>query len=485
MPKPVARLITVLIVAAAAVYGVDRWRSSKVSPFRLWDFSAGTDFRSMNRQATREAKRAYGCAALEAPGVGKGCSLETSGIRGSVHLLLDSADRAIVIQFRSGDTTRTMREELRKAAAQWSTIVPGRTLNYPVAGARDFQATHFATADGHWSATIAFAEGVPGDVVTLRDDRALARMHANAPLSRLAHEKLRYVNPMTEEERATLTERVMQAGRPSQADALREGAALARGARKIPACGPARTDVVASSGERAYQGPLSNESMSRAVSLAFPGAALSLDAGAYFVNPDGRAEYVLMSKTIVKQEEGLAIFGISFLRRIEGVEARLDAAEPNAAECRALAQLVVARLDQRGEVIAATALPVAGDAITSQIVDIGIVHDTFDPRKELIEVRSTSIYSTTGWNGFIQWEEWMPLVAQPRVEARAPVMVGVRRGGLTMGGQVHIDTDNLSVSEISFEIGVIAEETKAAFVRKITLPRDGGYINGWALLLLL
>lgn len=484
MPSSVQRYVAVTMVVAAAAYALGRWRSSDVAPFRLWDFRAGTDFRSMNEQASREAGRGYSCAPLADSAAGRGCTLETAGIRGSVHLLLDPAERAIVIQFRSADSTRTMREELRKAAAQWATIVRPRTLAYPVADTGEFTATHFATADGAWSATIEFDERGADDVVTLRDERALARMHAAAPLSLLAHETLRYVNPMTDEQRSALTERVTQAGRPSPADAIREGAALALAAERLPTCVAASVDPDASPGVRGYEGPLSNEKMSRAASLAFPGSSLRLDAGAYFVNPDGRAESVMMSRTIMKKEdEGLAIFGITFLGRLERLDHLTEPAGAKVPECRALAQVIIVRLDDRGEVVGATAVPVVEGAIGSEISDIRIAHDVFDPRKESIEVRSRAGYAAAGWYGAIQWEEWMPLEAQPRVRARGPAMLSVQRGGLTMGGQVNIDLENSSVAEVRFDVTGIVEETSAVFTRTIIVPRNGGYIDGWTLLL--
>jgi hypothetical protein len=468
------------LVIAGAVFGVRSYRRAQMSPFPLWDFRAGTDFKSMDDQASRESKRRYTCASLGIAGAGKLCRLETSGIRGTVLLVLDSLQRAIVIQFRSADGSRTMREEMRKAAAAWSTAVPAgrRRHDDQTANGSPSMATHWLTADGRWSATIGFSAADTLDVVTLRDEGALARIYANAPTVAFAHESEGLVNPLSEAQRQALMARALEIARSSSAANAQQGVRLADDSRRLPECQPAQPDVIVGTGEPAYSGPLSSATMSRAVTLAYPGARLELNGGTYFIDANGRAELARVSQTIVDRESGIAAFGLSFVRRASVASDQIDAT--GVSTCRAPAQLIVARLDARGNVAAASVIRVAGDATASEIVDIGFLDDLTGSDRRAINVRSSAVYATSRWTGFVHWEE-LASVDSLRVYERSPVSVGKRETGIgSLGGQVRVE--NITAESLELMIYGLVEGANTTYVRPIVLPHNGGYVNGWSLL---
>lgn len=477
MSRSALFVITGLLIAGA-MFGVGRYQRAQVSPFPLWDFRAGSDFKPMDDQASQESKRRYSCNSLAIDGAGKLCTLTTSGIRGTVLVALDSLQRAIVIQFRSTDGTRTMREEMRKAAAAWSAVVPGRRLEGESENGSQFDATHWLSADGRWSATIQFSIADTLDIVTLRDERALARIYARAPTVAFVHETEGLLNPLTAEQRQTFMTRALELARASSAANTREGTRLSQASRGLPECHPAQPDAIIGTGEPRYEGPLDAAVMSRAVGLAYPGARLELGDGTYFVNADGRAELARLSQTIVDRDAGIAVFALSFVRRARVVNDQIDAG--NVPECRALAQLIVARLDARGYVTGASPIAVAGDATASEVLDLRFYHDVERSDARAIHVRSSSVYATSTWSGFVDWEEVVS-VDSLRVYGRAPVAVGKREAGKgSLGGQVQVE--NATTESLELVIYGIVEEAKATFVAPVVVPRDGGYINGWSLL---
>jgi hypothetical protein len=473
-------LVAAVLLGLAAPFGYRAYRRAQLSPFRLWDFQAGSDFQAMDEQANREAKRRYRCTPLRIEQLARHCTLETAGIRGSVALVVDSSDRAVVIQFRSSDGSRTMREEMRKVAAGWSAIVPGKGLEYTAANGVPFAGTHWVSSNGRWTATIQFSSSDTLDIVTLRDERALARIHAGNPMGVFALDARELLNPLTTEQHLELMTRARALARTVAAERAREGERLAQAAARLPQCEPGAPDPIAPGQPADDEGPLPRAAMARAVALALPGSRIELHRGAegFFINPDGRVESIRISRSMLDREAGVAAFGLNFTGRGRTASDQIEAGgEPT---CRALAQLIVARIDGRGEVAAAHAVPVAGDAIASHILDIGSYHDDVRPGAMALVVRSTSAYGTGQWSGFVDWEE-VASSDSLGVYLRAPASAGRRaHGAAAFAGPVEIE--NATDADIELMITGVDEGTRAVMQRPVVLPRSGSSYSGWTLL---
>jgi hypothetical protein len=481
------RLFLVGVLAVGIAGGVLAYRRTQLSPFEFRDFRAGATFSSLDGRALRETGGSYSCAPVEQPGAGSVCKLVMTRASGTMSLLVDSSRRAIVVRFETPDVGLNMQRELRNVADRWRNVSIDRRLGYPASDGLQFEAMHWLTRDGRWSATIQTRRDVdPLIAFTIRDEEALSRLVSRSPLARLHYDSERLINPLTSQERFHLASRAMREGGVSPSGAAegdtaapaiqseevaREALRLAENSRSLPECRATAADTVGKS-PASYRAAISDSAMTNAVEFGFPGSRLELKSGPYFILPNGRPELVQLTETLVDPTRRVAVFGVTFLRRMEQIGASGDPS------CRAPARLIVARLAEGGVVDDAAAVVLSPDAISSRIRDIQWKRD--ESGRQLVKVTLVSRYATSQWLGEIDWEEMVS--AEDRLShGRTPVRAARKDvRGTERRGDVRTTPDSANTLRVVVQ-GV--EDGSRPYEQKLLLPRDGGYVSGWKLLL--
>lgn len=141
-------------------------------------------FEAIEKSALRQTKRHFTCHDVVADA--RLFELRVTGIEGLVRVLVDSRDRAAVVEFLPDSASPVMREEGRRVAAEWSLVRAG-TADTPGSPDATATTTRWRSEDGHWAASMRYdRQASTPAIVHLSDERALERIFESAPLASLA-----------------------------------------------------------------------------------------------------------------------------------------------------------------------------------------------------------------------------------------------------------------------------------------------------------
>ena len=473
-------IVAALAVFAVAATGAHRtWKRQTQSPFPVWDYKPGREFKSINDQAVREAESPFTCQALMGPT--QLCTLRSRGISGLTRILVDSGGRAVVIQFLPDSETSVMRDEARRMAAEWNLVRPAANWE-PDKERGERSVAHWSTADGRWSATMRFGRfPATPTLLSVVDERRLARVVADDPVLFLRLASLSMLDRATREEYDAAVQKIFR---------MREDSAVARGVRgagwaseaaALPSCEPEYADIVEPAeppyDARTQLGESRAAVVERAFAAAYPGWRLQFGAKVYAVDPTGQAEEVRIAEPDDAMDGVTSVFPLHFPRRAAAAD-RAATDFDVVGDCRAPATLLLARRNAKGALVDVLRILVDEEAFVTQLAAADFV-PTLPGQPLAVALRYTAAYGSEEWTGSVDWNAVVE-VDSLRVTQRVPTVAAKKtmRGAETALMLVPTDTVRAGLRLT----GVAASEREPLPVF-IVLPRGPhGPYSGWMLL---
>ena len=411
-----AAAVGLLLLAVGGWKGYHYYEASRLSPFAMWDSRVGAPFATYEKEASTELHERFHCRPLE--GGVRLCEITTTGVAGLMRLALDESGRAMILQWRVADSSERMIEEAHKMAALWTTV-PSTHSQHPTGDGRTF--TRWVSTDQNWSASMAdfTSSTVPGQI-ELVDERRLTRaLDASAPaLLQLAQRGL--LDPEAVDAAVARNESAIAA---ATATLGAPGRALAAAAAAVPACGFTPGDSILAGNEvRSAFGDSASALLERAVAVSYPGLHLRLERRPYLVDASGAAEEVRILEP-AERDDAFA-FAISFPRRVKAVQQRLLAFGDSTGQCRASAEVIVARRDSAsGQLVEVRRTDADADALATEITLLELSNSDLEPA--VLVVKYAATYGTRSWVGEVDWDA--VIAAAPgtvRISRRLPNAVG-------------------------------------------------------------
>lgn len=450
-------IVLILIVGCSS-------ERERPSPFELWTLHAGDSLATVVERVRRLGKGELACAPIV--GSTRYCSARSPGAPlsatpGSLHVLVDSASRITLIQFRRTDyvppALRALMAgewtaEVRALRAKWEAL-PGVSTAENVLPSYRMQ--RWLTRDSGWSADIRYdSRASIAQSITLGDERALRALREYSPLADYVLSQRGLIGEATDIPPILLS-----------ALASREGPGMSLGspsAVNVPECEleladvviPARPNSPQGSDARSMIGQQSSAVAEAAVPVAYPGWRLVFGQHVYLVNPAGTAEQVNLR---IKQDyhamglrEGEDVFAIAIQRprRAEAARRRLEALDP-AAHCSSRVDVVFVRRAAEGTIAESVRIPIDEEAPLSEVAAMDFV-PTMEGRSSLV-VSYVAGYGTDAWSGDLEWRAQITS-DPPRVIGRIPVSYRKQRRDETAGGKgimlTRLTGDTLAVTTL-------------------------------------
>ena len=459
-PIRLAVIAAVLLIAGWKVHGhIERGRRS---PFALWDFRAGMPFGEIEAAALEQTKQRFTCR-VPVPR-SRLCELHVTGIPGRVRVLVDSLDRAAVVQFYPDSTSPVMREEGRKIAARWSLVRTGaaETPDAPGAGTT----TRWSSIDGKWYSMMRYAaKATTPSVVHLADVAALKSILNSAPFAQLVLGLNDLVDSHSgdpQDLQSALAAAMY--GSPNES-LLPPGATDA----SLPLCNAA-PDMILEGGDMVRQslGALNTALLELAIPRAYPGSRAVVGDAIWIVDSTGKAERAEIRLGDVQSWDDVVVFALSFPGRVKEASVRLEEG-PSDRFCRAAAEVLFARRGDDGALAEAHRVVVDEEAIVSDITTLTFAAPELTGEPPRIQVRHVGVYATDRWRGSVHWQtsiEGDP----PRPARRAPLTFGhrLRSGTETSEGTLVLT----SRSPERVELSTLEQHDWGFSTRRIVVPMD-------------
>ncbi len=467
LPAPLTPL-RLAIVAAVLLAGGWKARSyierGRMSPFALWDFRAGMSFGEIEAAALEQTRQRFTCR-VPVPG-SRLCELHVTGIPGRVRVLVDSLDRAAVVQFYPDSASPVMREEGRKIAARWSLVRTGaaETPDSPGAGTT----TRWSSIDGKWFSMMQYApDATTPSVVHLADVAALKSIFASAPFAQL----VLGLNQLVETEdtdgprdlHAALAATMY--GRPTEATMV----PVAGDVSSVPTCSAA-PDMILEGGDMVQQslGASATALLEAAIARAYPGSRAVVGDALWIVDPTGKAERAEVQLGQVESLQDVVLFALSFPGRVREASTRL---EEGRAErfCRAASEVVLARRGDDGALAEAHRIVADEEAIVSDITTLSFGSPELTGEPPQIRLRHVGVYATDRWRGSVHWETIID-GDPPRAARRVPLTFGHRvRSGTESSEGTLVLTHR---SRTSIELSTLEQHGWGFSTRRLSVPVD-------------
>ena len=473
-------IVAAFVVLGVAATGAHRtWKRQTQSPFPVWDYKPGREFRSINDQAVREAQTPFTCAALM--GATQLCTLRSTGISGLTRILVDSGGRAVVIQFLPDSETSVMRDEARRMAAEWNLVRPA--VNWepdPRHGERSV--AHWETVDGRWSATMRFGRfPASPTLLSVVDERRLREVVADDPVLYLRLASLNMLDRASRAEYDAAVEKIFRVRASGAAAAGARGAGWASTAAALPTCAPEHADVLEAAeapyDARTQLGESRAALLERAFAAAYPGWRLQFGTKVYAVDPAGQAEEVAIGEPDDAIDGVTSVFPLHFPRR----SAAADRAAMDfdvVGDCRAPATLLLARRNGKGALVDVLRIGVDEEALVTHVASADFVPSLpGDPLA--LALRYTASYGSEEWVGSVEWGALVE-VDSLRVTRRIPSGAAKKTMRGVETALMLVPSDTASVGLHLTAVAASAGDPLPVF---IVLPRGPhGPFSGWMLL---
>jgi hypothetical protein len=416
MNRSFGALLGILVLVIGGWVTYRRYESNQLSPFRMWDNRAGATFFFFDSEAYHDTGKRFRCRSVE--GEVQLCEIET-GVAGRMRLALDNSGRAMIVQWQVADSSLRMVEEARKMAAEWSLVESRHSQRKGVNGT---SRTRWLTVDSAWSASMSddFSNTANPRSIEIVDERRLRRVEDGSAPALLRLAQTGYIDADELDAAVTRAPDAMAAA----ASALgARGRALAVAAASLPHCDFQPGDsVVAGNDLRSEYGIDNAKLLEQAMAQAYPGMRLLLGHHAYLVNAAGAAEEI---RVLAPTTDGDAFaFAVNFPKRAEAVDRRLVTFGDTTGQCRASAEIIVARRDSAtGQVMDVRRGDADEDAMASQVRTLDFARD--EDASPLLVVKYTATYGTATWIGEVDWDAVVaPVGGAPRVTRRLPNALG-------------------------------------------------------------
>lgn len=187
------------------------------------------------------------------------------------------------------------------------------------------------------------------------------------------------------------------------------------------------------------------------------------------------AELVRVSAALVDTAARVAAFGITYPRRVQ----RLS--DKSAPTCRALAQLLILKLGADRDILDARVMFVSPDAVASEIVDLGWYHRDHPTLDQVIKVRSRAFYGSPTWFAEIDWEEVVEPESLAHIAAAPVTAAKAEFGGRAVAGQ--FTQPEVSEDAVQLTLAGMLQPGNTPFSHTFSVPRSGGVLSGWSILL--
>jgi hypothetical protein len=414
-------IITALAVFGVAATGAHRaYRRATQSPFPVWDYKPGREFASINEQAVREAKTPFTCDTLG--GGARLCTLQSTGIAGLTRIVVDSAGRAVVIQFLPDSETAVMRDEARRMAAEWNLVRPATMLEADLSSG-ERSVAYWATVDGHWSATMRHGRfPATPTLVSVTDGRRLARMVENDPVLYLRLATLSMLDRATREDYQEAVRKIFAQRAARVIASGARGSAWATEAAALPLCEREYADAIEGAGApydaRTNLGETRAAILERAFAAAYPGWRLQFGAKVYAVDPAGQGEEVEVGEPDDAADGVTTVFPLYFPRRAGTAERAALDFDP-VGDCRAPATLLLARRNAKGALVDVLRIDVDEEAMWTHVLSARFAV-SLPGRPLALGLRYAAAYGSEEWSGSVDWEALVE-VDSVRVTRRIPV----------------------------------------------------------------
>jgi hypothetical protein len=473
MSRSASAVLGILVLAAGGWVSYRRYESNLLSPFRMWDNRAGAPFAFFDSESNHDIHKRFHCKSVE--GEVQLCDVDM-GAPGFMRLALDNSGRAMIVEWRIADSSLKVVEQARQLAAEWSLVESRHSQRKGVNGSTS---TRWVTTDSAWSASMSddMANTANPRWVVLVDERRLKRA-VDASASTLL--RLAQTGYIDADELDAAVARAPDAMAAAASALGAHGRALAVAAASLPRCDfqPGDT-VVAGNDLRPEYGTDNAALLEQAMAQAYPGLRLLLAHRAYLVNAAGAAEEI---RVLAPAIDGDAFaFAVNFPQRAEAVDRRLLTFGDTAGQCRASAEIIVARRDSAtGQVMDVRRGDADEDAMASQVKTLDFARD--DDASPLLVVKYTATYGTAKWIGEVDWDAVVaPVGDVPRVTRRLPNALGWK------DNEQH-ETAGIAMVEKTSPAGLhmLMAYTTAESPTRFILPLGPrGVPSGWMLLDLL
>jgi hypothetical protein len=422
------------LVAALLVLPFAGWKTFKhferraSTPFVLWDFRAGMNFETLEKEAARQAKGHFTCHVVVDPA--RLCELRVSGIPGLVRVLVDPRDRAAIIQFLPDSASPTMREEGRRIAAGWSLVRSGVADQRESNDAKT-STTRWSSEDQKWTALMRYGRlGTTPIAVQLTEHPAVKSILASVPLAPLVLVMNDLVEPREVSNLKALTSMLEPAYFRRHTAPTSETATPLLLASQLPICEPVPDLIERGTDSRREElDDATRAVLMQAVARVYPGSQLVFGQGTWIVDSNGRSERLVMQSNELGMggEEGVSVFAMHFPSRSALAAERMADARPDVF-CRAPAEVLFVRRAEDGSLAEVHRVPIDHEAIASEIstFEVSPANVIGDPPH--IRVRYTAVYATDRWTGSIDWEA---VIADdpPQPVVRVPLQFALQTHG--------------------------------------------------------
>ena len=422
------------LVAALLVLPFAGWKTFKHferranPPFVLWDFRAGMLFETLEKEAARQAKGQFTCHVVVHPA--RLCELRVSGIPGLVRVLVDSRDRAAIVQFFPDSASPTMREEGRRIAAGWSLVRSGVADQQESDDAKT-STTRWSSDDQKWTALMRYGRlGTTPIALQLADQPAVKGILASMPLAPL----VLVMNDLVEEREVSnlnaLTSMLEPAYFRRHTAPTSETATPLPSASQLPICEPVPDLIERSTDSRRDDfDDATRAVLVQAVARVYPGSQLVFGQGTWIVDSSGRSERLVMHSNTLGSggAEGVSVFAMHFPSRSALASERMADARPEVF-CRAPAEVLFVRRAEDGSLAEVHRVPIDHEAIASEISTFEVSPATIIGDPPHIRLRYAAGYAMELWMGSIDWEA---VIADdpPQPVVRVPLQFALQTHG--------------------------------------------------------
>lgn len=421
MRRLLARLKPLHLEALAVSLGFAAWKGPEYargwakSPFALWGFRAGMPFAELDKHVFQRTQRHFGCQEiLESARL---CELRTVGIPGQFRVLVDDAGRIARLQFLPDSASPFMREEGHRIAAYWNQVRDGigDASNAP---GRSFSTTRWSSADKRWSALIRYGRlgRTPTDIQLIDRRRlsTIALSTALAPVALVMNAAAESTDVGAAND-ATYALRNIQSGQAL--DASYE-TPIPASEVLVPACVRARSPVNPQWSQKPNEAPAAEALIDSALAKAYSGSRLVIGDTTWLVGVEGKGERIRLAPVDGDESERVVAVAVQFGAREHSAITKLREG-PAESYCRATADLLVAQALPNGALGNVYRIPIAEDAIVSQISQVHVVPQS-PTDKAHIRLRYTTLYATLRWVASMSWEGIVD-GDPPRLRSRAPL----------------------------------------------------------------
>ena len=473
MNRSFGALLGILVLVIGGWVTYRRYESNQLSPFRMWDNRAGATFFFFDSEANHDMGKRFRCRSVE--GDVQLCEIET-GIAGRMRLALDNSGRAMIVQWQVADSSLRMVEEARKMAAEWSLVESHHSQRKGVNGS---SRTRWVSLDSAWSASMSddFSNTASPRSIEIVDERRLKRVEDGSAPTLLRLAQTGYIDA---DELDAAVARAPDAMAAAASALGAHGRALAAAATSLPRCAFQPGDsVVAGNDLRSEYGTDNAELLEQAMAQAYPGLRLLLAHRAYLVNAAGAAEEIRVLPPTI---DGDAFaFAVNFPHRAEAVDRRLLTFGDTAGQCRASAEIIVARHDfATGQVMDVRRADADEDALASQVKTLDFARA--DDASPVLVVKYTATYGTATWIGEVDWDAALaPVGNAPHVTRRLPNALGWKNSELHETAGIAM-VEKTSPAGLHMLMAYTTAEPPTRFILPLG-PR--GLPSGWMLLDLL